>query len=88
MALSYSALSHTLRGRKNDAIKERAPERGAVVLTSCPSCVQGLSRQERAKSHYGKHLAVFLAEKHLGANFKAQFIQEISETKGIEEIIL
>ena len=88
MALSYSSLSNTLRERKNKAIKECTGEEKTTVLASCPSCIQGLSREEQTKHHTGKHLAVFMAEQLYGVDYGEKFVKAMDETKGIESILL
>jgi hypothetical protein len=45
------------------------------VLTNCPACVQGLGRS-RDLGVEGLHIAVALAEKFSGAEWKKQFLEQ------------
>jgi len=89
MSMSTPHISNSLRGRKRDnflSILNR--KESATVLTSCPSCVQGLSKINNRISVQGKHLAVFLAESFLGKNWKRDFIKSVNKNDGVERIVL
>jgi FAD/FMN-containing dehydrogenase/Fe-S oxidoreductase len=90
MSLSRPDISNILRKRKTMNIKmagcplsEKKP-----ILTSCPSCVQGLSRQAADKNYSGKHLSIYLAEQLMGADWKKAFIEKIKSSHGVESILL
>lgn len=89
MSLSTPHISNSLRGRKRDnflsIIEKKEP---LTILTSCPSCVQGLSKINNRVSVQGKHLAVHLAESFLGKNWKKDFIKSVNKNEGVERIIL
>ena len=89
MALSTPEISNLLQKRKKENINNKvATNRKIEILTTCPSCVQGLSRITGNVSVTGKHLLVHLAELHLGASWKKDFLKQAKNHKGIEKIIL
>jgi Fe-S oxidoreductase len=69
------AMLHRKRAALAEVLGERGSPRGAVVLTNCPSCLQGLGRN-RALGVEPRHLAVELAERMSGPGwldlFRAQ----------------
>lgn len=89
LALSTPEIANILRERKSDNILDKFKKREkAVVVTTCPSCVQGLSRIDGKLNVEGKALAVYLAEKNLGRSWKKDFIRDIRKNSGLEEIIM
>ncbi len=89
MALSTPAISNSLRDRKSSnlsSILER--KENITVITTCPSCVQGLSKINGKMSVTGKSLVVYLAESFLGKGWKKHFISDVIKNDGIERIIL
>ena len=77
MALSRPDISYNMFLRKQDAIEQaRQGLDGAPcrILTNCPSCVQGLGRQDRVTA---VHMAVELARLAGGENWMQQFRQMI-----------
>lgn len=88
MSLSSPQISNQLRGRKRDNIISESGRTGKLtVLTSCPSCVQGLTKIDGAVTVKGVSLAVFLAEKFLGRGWKKKFISSLKKNPGIEKIV-
>jgi FAD/FMN-containing dehydrogenase/Fe-S oxidoreductase len=66
LALSRPDITDAMLHRKRGALADAMADRGtAIVLTNCPSCVNGLARN-RASGVAPKHLAVALAEKLSG----------------------
>ncbi len=57
------------------------------VLTSCPSCLQGLSRFEDTTSVQADYLVVELARHVLGENWMADFVAR-ANAGGIERVLL
>jgi Fe-S oxidoreductase len=89
MSLSTPVISNSLRGRKSFNIYSALDKKERVtVLTTCPSCVQGLSKINGRGSVTGKSLAVYLAESFLGKNWKKKAVSDIRKKEGIERIIL
>ncbi len=89
LALSSPHIANSLRNRKreNTAIHLSKNEK-ATVLTTCPSCVQGLSKIDGKISITGKHMAVYLAEEFLGKNWKKDFLKHVKKNDGVERILL
>ncbi len=77
MALSTPELSTSLRKRKEIDIKALRIKDKAILLTTCPSCVQGLSRLEGHVPVKVQSLVEFIAEKYLGKGWKKRFVKEI-----------
>ena len=76
LALSRPDITDAMLHRKREALAEAIGEgRKATVLTNCPACVQGLGRS-RDLGVEGLHLAVALAEKFSGAEWKKQFLEQ------------
>jgi Fe-S oxidoreductase len=74
LAMSRPDISRKMFDRKEDALREtliRHPAR-RTILTNCPSCLQGLGRQE-ALGVTVSHLAVSLAEAVGGPNWPREF---------------
>jgi Fe-S oxidoreductase len=89
MSLSTPHISNSLRERKKNNFLSIAEKKDRMtILTSCPSCVQGLSKINNRVSVQGKHLAVHLAETFLGKNWKKDFIKSVAKNDGVERIIL
>lgn len=89
MSLSTPQISNSLRNRKKNNISAIIHQKDNVtVLTSCPMCVNGLSKINNKLSVQGKHLAVHLAESFLGRNWKKDFIKSVIKNDGVERIIL
>jgi FAD/FMN-containing dehydrogenase/Fe-S oxidoreductase len=76
LALSRPDITDAMLHRKREALAEAIGEgRKATVLTNCPACVQGLGRS-RDLGVEGLHIAVALAEKFSGAEWKKQFLEQ------------
>jgi Fe-S oxidoreductase len=57
------------------------------LLTTCPSCVQGLSRYTPDTGVKPEYIAQTLAEEILGKNWKNEFIKSVQDN-GIEKVLL
>ena len=89
LSLSTPGISRSLRNRKRGNLLSRIKRHEKVtVLTTCPSCVHGLSKINSGVSVKGQSLVVFLAEKHLGRSWKKDFIRDVKKNNGVEKIIL
>ena len=89
MSLSTPQISNSLRNRKKDNIAAILHKKENVtVLTTCPMCVNGLSKINNKVSVQGKHLAIHLAESFLGKSWKKNFIKSVTKNDGVERIIL
>jgi D-lactate dehydrogenase (cytochrome) len=70
LALSRPDITDAMLHRKRDAIREAMEGSGRnVMLTNCPSCVQGLGRNLDLGIE-PKHIAIALAEKHSGTGWQ------------------
>jgi Fe-S oxidoreductase len=70
--------------RKREALKESLYEQGqktGVILTNCPSCVQGLSRNRKLVQP--KHLSVALAERITGPDWQRAFAQQAAQAQAV-----
>ena len=73
LALSRPDITDAMLHRKREAIAEALDGRsGAVMLTNCPSCVQGLGRNAPLGIE-AKHLAIALAERISGPDWRERF---------------
>lgn len=89
MSLSSPDISNSLRERKSLNISSLFEKRENIsVITTCPSCVHGLSKINNRQSVTGKSMAVFLAEIFLGRSWKRNFLSSVVKKEGIERIIL
>jgi len=57
------------------------------VLTSCPSCLQGLSRYNNDSGTEADYIVVEMAKKLLGDNWMAEYVQKANQG-GIERVLL
>ncbi|MBF0183032.1 MAG: FAD/FMN-binding oxidoreductase [Magnetococcales bacterium] len=81
-ALSRPDIATQVRYRKSltlPLIQEKSADRptqqATTLLTSCPSCFQGLSRQRESRAVEPRFLVVELAERILGESWRAQLQQ-------------
>lgn len=86
LALSTPSISNTLRMRKRRNTQAATSRSRVTVLTTCPSCVMGLSKISDEVSVKGKSLAVYAAERLLGPDWQKDFIKKVKK-KGIERIL-
>ena len=76
LALSRPDITDSMLQRKREALKESmGEETTAIMLTNCPSCVQGLGRN-RELGVEPKHIAIALAEKRSGPDWMERFIAQ------------
>ncbi len=82
LALSRPDISHKMLGQKADAIRSAMEKRpgGAMMLTNCPSCIQGLSRNSGLGIR-PRHIAVELARKAGGENWQKELKQMVRDTE-------
>ncbi len=89
LALSTPHISNQLRERKAGYIKDTLPvaSNKATVLTTCPSCVQGLSKIDNGIKVTGKHHAVHMMENLFGKNWQKKFIKDVKKG-GLERVLM
>jgi FAD/FMN-containing dehydrogenase/Fe-S oxidoreductase len=73
LSLSRPDITDSMLHRKREAFGEVLNGEKATVLTNCPSCLQGLGRS-RDLGIKPVHIAVVLAEKHSGPEWKKKFL--------------
>ncbi len=86
LALSTPDISITLRARKSVQLDAITGKGNIKLLTTCPSCVQGLSRLSAKYSVDVWPLPVYLAHKYLGSKWKKNFITK-AKKGGVEKIL-
>jgi FAD/FMN-containing dehydrogenase/Fe-S oxidoreductase len=87
MALSTPAISNALRERKIKNIIDCPVSAAGSILTTCPSCVQGLSKIHGELPVTGQHLSVYAAGVLLGAGWKEAFIRAMRSGKAVEKVM-
>ena len=77
LCLSRPDISCVLRQRKAESL-EALPDDGELeILTTCPSCVSGLSKQGNGRKVSGKSLVVRVAEEVLGSTWERDAIRTL-----------
>jgi len=94
LAIARADIATQVRMRKEAELQSDAERLraggfdGAVrVLTSCPACLQGLSRFEETSNVQADYIVVELARHLLGDNWMANFIAR-ANTGGIERVLV
>ena len=96
LAISRPDISNQLRFRKLNELQDgitrlreqNSDEQAEVkILTSCPSCQQGLSRYAKDTGATTDYIVVELAKYHLGEQWQTEFIEQVSQG-GIERVLL
>jgi FAD/FMN-containing dehydrogenase/Fe-S oxidoreductase len=94
LAISRPDVSTQVRFRKEEEMAKGADRlradgfKGEVkVLTSCPSCLQGLSRFDKDSGTSADYIVVEMAKHLLGENWMAEFVARANQG-GIERVLL
>ncbi len=84
LALSRPDITDSMLHRKTAALREAMADRPAdgVVLTNCPSCIQGLGRNA-PMGVKPRHIAVELAERLSGVGWEDALRAQVSRAKAI-----
>ena len=64
-----------------------APEQPVKILTSCPACLQGLSRYEDDTGIEADYIVVEMAKHLMGENWMQEYIAKANQG-GIEKVLL
>ena len=64
-----------------------APEQEVKILTSCPSCLQGLSRYGEDTGVTSDYIVVEMAKHILGENWMQEYVEKVNNG-GIEKVLL
>ncbi|HPB81050.1 MAG TPA: DUF3683 domain-containing protein [Spirochaetota bacterium] len=86
LALSTPLLSNSLRNRKVTDITPMINGKNTLLLTTCPSCYQGLSKMRSRIPVTVKPMVVYFAETFLGNNWKRKFLRDVKRG-GFENIL-
>jgi FAD/FMN-containing dehydrogenase/Fe-S oxidoreductase len=83
LSLSRPDITDAMLHRKREAFVEAIGKgQKATVLTNCPSCMQGLGRSRQVGVE-AQHIAVALAEKLSGAEWKEQFTAQAARATAV-----
>jgi Fe-S oxidoreductase len=69
------------------ALRAQAPSGEIKVLTSCPSCLQGLSRYDGDSGTTADYIVVEMARHLLGPDWMPQYVERANRG-GIERVLL
>ncbi|HJW03806.1 MAG TPA: (Fe-S)-binding protein, partial [Azospira sp.] len=94
-ALSRPDISTQVRFRKQEEVEKGAAklrqdfgsQDQVKILTSCPSCLQGLTRYEPDADIQADYIVVEMAKTLLGENWMAQYVEK-ANSGGIERVLL
>ena len=93
LAVTRPDISTQVRYRKEEqlrndvaAVRRTGHDGDITVLTSCPSCLQGLARFADTGVH-ADYIVVEMARHLLGANWMAQYVEKANHG-GIERVLL
>jgi FAD/FMN-containing dehydrogenase/Fe-S oxidoreductase len=70
-----------------DKLREKAPQADVKILTSCPSCLQGLSRYSDDANVDADYIVVEIAKNVLGKEWLQNYVKEANDG-GIERILV
>jgi len=91
LAVAHPAIAGKIRARKEEQMaiaKAQLPGVGdQKILTSCPSCLQGLSRLEDASGVDADYIVVELAKQLHGEDWQKEFIRKV-KNGGIERVLM
>jgi Fe-S oxidoreductase len=91
LAATRPDVATQVRYRKEEVLRRDvaalAGEGGVKVLTSCPSCLQGLARFEPDTGAEADYIVVEMARRLLGENWLPEFVAR-ANAGGIERVLL
>lgn len=94
LAVSRPDISTQIRFRKEeqmvtaaDKLREDGFQGDVKILTSCPACLQGLSRFDADSDTTADYIVVEMARKILGENWLVDFVQ-VANQGGIERVLV
>ncbi|ATX82397.1 FAD/FMN-containing dehydrogenase [Mariprofundus ferrinatatus] len=91
MAVAHPAIAGKIRTRKEEQMelaRAQLPGKGEQkVLTSCPSCLQGLSRLEGQSGVQADYIVIELARHLHGEEWQKQFIKKV-KSGGIDRVLM
>lgn len=75
------------KGMSKMGLTVGAPEEQVKILTSCPSCLQGLSRYGEDTGIEADYIVVEMAKHILGENWMPEYVERVNNG-GIEKVLL
>ncbi|MDQ7000966.1 MAG: DUF3683 domain-containing protein [Mariprofundus sp.] len=91
LAVAHPEIAGKIRARKEEQMeiaKAQLPgESSQKILTSCPSCLQGLSRLEDQSGVEADYIVVELARHLHGDDWQKQFVKKV-KNGGIERVLM
>ncbi len=90
-AVSRPDIATQVRSRKQEEILlgvKQSPPGKVKLLTSCPSCQQGLSRYRKDVGVETDYLIVELCNRQWGPGWEARFVERVRTEGGIEQVLL
>jgi Fe-S oxidoreductase len=94
LAATRADISTQVRFRKEEEMRKGADSVRAdgftgnvKILTSCPSCLQGLSRFDNDSGTTADYIVVEIAKHVLGENWLPEYVRQANEG-GIERVLL
>ena len=94
LAVTRPDISTQVRFRKQEelqkgvaAIRANGTDEPVKILTSCPSCLQGLSRYRDDTGVQADYIVVEIAKHVLGENWMADYVAK-ANSGGIERVLL
>ncbi|MBE9503790.1 MAG: DUF3683 domain-containing protein [Proteobacteria bacterium] len=85
--LRFNKLEQLDNGVRQLTGKDKADKGEVKLLSSCPACLQGLSRYEDETGAQAAFLVVELAKHYFGENWKQAFLDRVKKD-GIERVLL
>jgi len=90
LAVTHPEIAAGVRARKEEETQKALAalgEKQATVLTSCPACLQGLSRMEEATNTKADYIVVELARRRWGEHWQQRFAERVRQG-GVEYVPL
>ncbi len=75
------------KGMEKLGLTPGAPEQDVKILTSCPSCLQGLARYGEDTGVQADYIVVEMAKHILGENWMQEYVRKVNNG-GIEKVLL
>ena len=75
------------KGMEKMGLTVGAPEENVKILTSCPSCLQGLARYGEDTGIEADYIVVEMAKHILGENWMQEYVERVNNG-GIEKVLL
>jgi FAD/FMN-containing dehydrogenase/Fe-S oxidoreductase len=88
-AITRPDIAAQVKTRKLESLAENQQHSPArKILTTCPSCLQGLKRLEPDSGVTADYIILEMARQQFGDNWKEAFVQELKKPDAIERVLL